>query len=95
MEVDSSPNFFLFLNYFFELNRTNFISCFYVVDIFGENIIVLNSLLYTDIVENSVSDVLIDFYAPWCSICVENKPVYQELARRVKQVLFLLKYNCC
>ena len=42
--------------------------------------------MYMETVTNSDSDVLIDFYAPWCSICVQNKPIYREIAKRFIEV---------
>ena len=42
--------------------------------------------MYLETVTNSESDVLIDFYAPWCSVCVQNKPIYREIAKRFIEV---------
>lgn len=35
---------------------------------------------FDDIVQNSDTPVLIDFWAPWCGPCLMVKPVFKELA---------------
>ena len=85
-------------NYFFLDHIISYliflILIFPIVDHFGPEIKTLNLSNYEDIVEKSKSDVLINFSAPWCSICVRNHPVYQELAKRISKVItiFLLQY---
>lgn len=39
---------------------------------------------YKDIVEDKSKDVLIDYYAPWCSFCKQLAPIYDELGELYK-----------
>ena len=41
---------------------------------------------YDKIVAESSKDVLVDLYAPWCILCARNKPVYEEVAKRISEV---------
>ena len=53
---------------------------------FGPFITEVESSTYEEIVAGTNKDVLVDLYAPWCVLCARNKPVYEEVARRIGQV---------
>lgn len=47
---------------------------------------VLVGSTFTAIAHDTSTDVLIDFYAPWCGHCRKFEPLYKELARNLKHV---------
>ena len=53
---------------------------------FGKSITVVESDTYEESVAATDKDVLFDLYAPWCILCARNKPVYEEVARRISEV---------
>jgi len=53
---------------------------------FSPDITVVEASTYRELVLNTKSDVLVDLFAPWCMLCARNKPVYEELARRITQI---------
>ena len=53
---------------------------------FDPAVTVVDAGNYDEIVAYSEKDVLFDLYAPWCILCARNKPVYEELARRISEV---------
>lgn len=53
---------------------------------FSESVTVVESDSYEDLVAVTNKDVLFDLYAPWCILCARNKPVYEEVARRISEV---------
>lgn len=53
---------------------------------FGASITVVEAGTYERLVASTSEDVLFDLYAPWCILCARNKPVYEELARRISEV---------
>lgn len=53
---------------------------------FSPDIMVVEADTYKNLVANTKKDVLVDLYAPWCVLCARNKPVYEELARRLTEV---------
>ena len=54
---------------------------------FDPAVTVVDAGNYDEIVANSDKDVLFDLYAPWCILCARNKPVYEELAKRISEVI--------
>ena len=54
---------------------------------FGENVVVLDECSFETVTDvHADANVVLNFYAPWCTVCTENHPVYEELATRVSQV---------
>ena len=53
---------------------------------FGESIVSVEASTYEDTVALSGQDVIFDLYAPWCILCARNKPLYEELAKRISKV---------
>ena len=53
---------------------------------FGPFITEVEASTYDKIVAESSKDVLVDLYAPWCILCARNKPVYEEVAKRISEV---------
>jgi len=47
--------------------------------------VVVTNTFTADVIEND-KDVLVEFYAPWCSHCKELKPHYDALALKLKHV---------
>lgn len=43
---------------------------------------------FDEIVNDPTKDVLIEFYAPWCGHCKSLAPKYDELATKVRSLLF-------
>jgi protein disulfide-isomerase A1 len=41
---------------------------------------------FSEIVFSPESDVLIEFYAPWCGHCKKLEPIYNELGEKVKDI---------
>ena len=47
--------------------------------------VVVTNTFTADVIQND-KDVLVEFYAPWCSHCKELKPHYDALALKLKHV---------
>ena len=53
---------------------------------FGENVVVLDEYSFETVTDvHADANVVLNFYAPWCTVCIENHPVYEELATRISQ----------
>ncbi|EGR32783.1 prolyl 4- beta polypeptide, putative [Ichthyophthirius multifiliis] len=50
----------------------------------NENVVTLVGNTFEDMVIKSEKDVLVEFYAPWCGHCKKLEPIYEELARKLK-----------
>lgn len=50
---------------------------------------------FDEIVNNPEKDVLVEFYAPWCSHCKNLEPTYTELGEKVWGILRLGLYVIC
>jgi len=46
---------------------------------------VLVGSTFLDAIQDDKSDILVEFYAPWCGHCKKYKPEYEKLARYVKR----------
>lgn len=49
-------------------------------------VVTLTDANFADEVTNSDKDVMLEFYAPWCGHCKSLKPVYKQLADKLKDV---------
>lgn len=49
---------------------------------------------FNDVVMRNTKDVLIEFYAPWCSHCQQLEPILVELAKRVSHNPNLIIAKC-
>lgn len=47
---------------------------------------VLVGSTFVDVVHDDQTDVLVDFYAPWCGHCRKFEPIYKDLAKRLQHV---------
>lgn len=45
---------------------------------------------FDEVVRAEGTDVMLEFYAPWCGHCKSLKPVYNEVADEVRERAFLL-----
>ena len=61
---------------------------------FGESVTVVEADTYEELVATTDKDVLFDLYAPWCILCARNKPVYEEVARRISEVPYCTVLYC-
>jgi len=55
-------------------------------DPFDENVRIIVGKNYEDIVLDPNTDVLMEFYAPWCGHCKSLTPIYSAVAGRLKNV---------
>ena len=53
---------------------------------FGENVDVLDVSSFENVADID-ADVVLNFYAPWCTFCTANHPVYRDLASSITEVL--------
>merc|ERR1712241_1554038 len=50
-----------------------------------EGIEVLVGSNFKEAVEDYESDIMVEFYAPWCGHCKKFKPEYEKLSRKLKR----------
>ena len=61
--------------------------------VFSSEPIALNQLNFQAHVERSQTPAIIDFWAPWCSPCVQFAPTYAQAAKKLSPGLRLLKLD--
>ncbi len=54
--------------------------CFGKVRIMAGNITELSDASFDEVVHNSDTPVLVDFWAPWCRPCIMMDPILEEIA---------------
>lgn len=54
----------------------------------AEDVKVVVANNFDEIVRNAETDVLIEFYAPWCGHCKKLAPIYEEVAAKVNNLYF-------
>jgi len=55
-------------------------------EMFADGVGVLVGTTFADATQEETTDVLVDFYAPWCGHCRKFEPQYKTLARKLKHV---------
>lgn len=64
-------------------------------DLAGTDVGVLVGTTFTEVAHDDSTDVLVDFYAPWCGHCRKFEPDYKSLARKLRHVktLKVMKFD--
>ena len=55
------------------------------IDTLSSNVLTIDASTYGAAVVRH-ADLLLNFHAPWCSFCVEHRPVYDDVAAQFREV---------